>query len=197
MIQTPEFWLIFTVQSFHYGGTLFVINLIEPIVVSYGFQYSSFYVFLIGCFSSIGRISSGHLLEFLFEYSSNITPESLMGICCLMVSITNMIYSLYIPSSICLIFLISCTGYLHGIMGVLSSSSVITMFGRLHVATNDGIYDLSGAVGSYLISYTVIVLILPPDQDDYCHGAKCYQQCFTILSVICFIGFLFSLLIKR
>lgn len=114
-----------------------------------------------------------------------------------MVSIINMIYSLYIPSSICLIVLIACTGYLYGIMGVLSSSSVITMYGRLHVATNDGVYDLSGAVGSYLISYTVITLILPSNQDDYCEGAKCYQQCFTILSVLCFVGFLLSFLIKR
>ena len=197
MLQTPEFWLIFTVQSFHYGGTLFVINLIESIVISYGFKFSSFYVFLIGCFSSIGRITSGHLLEYLFNYSSKITPESLMGICCLMVSIVNLLYSLYVRSSIYLIILISCTGYLHGMMGVLSSSSVITMYGRLHVATNDGVYDLSGAVGSYLLSYTVTALVIPSNQDDYCEGAKCYQQCFTILSVLCFVGFLLSLLIQR
>jgi hypothetical protein len=71
------------------------------------------------------------------------------------------------------------------------------MFGVKHVATNDGIYDLSGAVGSYLIAYGVIALLVPPEQDDTCVGKECYQKCFYLTSFLCLLGFLLSIFIRR
>lgn len=198
MIQTPEFWLIISVQSLHYGGTLMIINLIEPITTSFGVKFSSFYVFLIGSSSSVGRICSAHLLQALSDYfTSTLTPEHLMGYCCLSVSLLNLLYSLYIPSSILLGVLIACTGFLYGIMGVLSASSVVSMFGVAHVATNDGVYDLSGAIGAYLIAYGVIALFTASSQDDYCVGSHCYQNCFFLTSALCLFGFILSRFIHR
>jgi hypothetical protein len=199
MIQTPEFWLIFILQSVHYGGTLMVINLIEPITTSYGIEFRSFFVFIIGCSSALGRITSSFLLQSLSSLSSSgsLTPEHLMGYCCLAVSLLNLLYSLYLPSLLFLTLLFSLTGALYGLMGVLSASSAMSMFGISHLATNDGVYDLSGAVGAYFIAYGVIALFSSPQQDDDCVGAKCYQKCFWISSGLCFIGFLLSLFIPR
>jgi hypothetical protein len=120
MVQTREFWLIFILQSIHFGGTLLVINLIEPISTSFQVKFTSFSVFLIGCCSSIGRISSGHLLELISKCSSEpIGPERLMGYCCLSVSILNFVYSLYLSTPLSMFILLSFTGYFHGIMGTL------------------------------------------------------------------------------
>ena len=177
-----------------------VINLIEPITTSFGVKFTSFFVFLIGSSSSIGRISSAHLLETISFYSgSTVHPEHLMGYSCLSVALLNLLYSLYIPSATLLALLVSATGYLHGIMGVLSACSVVSMFGIAHVATNDGVYDLSGAVGAYLIAYGVVALVTSSSyqEDDHCIGAKCYQTCFLCTSGLCFLGFLFSRFIHR
>jgi hypothetical protein len=209
MIQTPEFWLIFFLQSFHYGGTLMVINLIEPITIASRVEFRSFFVFIIACSSAIGRISSAHLLQSLSSHSP-LTPEHLMGYCCLAVCLLNLFYSLSLSSEVILIVLFSLTGALYGIMGVLSTSSAVSMFGLPHVATNDGVYDLSGAVGAYFIAYGVIALFssTSPSSDregesggggdaGHCIGPKCYQICFWISSGLCFVGFLLSLLIHR
>jgi hypothetical protein len=194
-----------------------VINLIEPITTSYGVKFTSFFVFLIGCSSSIGRISSAHLLETISFYSSPSPssgrssstvpnpchPEHLMGYSCLSVALLNLLYALYIPSPTFLALLLTATGYLYGMMGVLSASSAVSMFGIAHVATNDGVYDLSGAVGAYLIAYGVVAVVtssshLEEDDDpDHCLGAKCYQTCFLCTSGLCFVGFVLSLFIHR
>jgi hypothetical protein len=177
-----------------------VINLIEPITTSFGVKFTSFFVFLIGLSSSIGRISSAHLLETISFYSTaTVHPEHLMGYSCLSVALLNLLYSLYLPSPTLLAILLTATGYLYGIMGVLSASSAVSMFGVAHVATNDGVYDLSGAVGAYLIAYGVVAVVNSSShqEDDQCLGAKCYQTCFLCTSGLCFLGFLFSLFIHR
>ena len=82
-------------------------------------------------------------------------------------------------------------------MTVLSAAIVVSLFGVTHVATNDGMYDLSGAVGSYAIAFGAVAMFPPQknkdDDDGGCVGADCYQEAFFFSAAVCFLGFVLSM----
>jgi hypothetical protein len=194
MLQTGRFYSIFIVQATHYGGTLLVINLIEPIATSQRVQSGPFLVLLISISSAFGRICIGYISR---KYSKHVTLVSLMGYANLLVAVVNLFFSLYIDFDFMFYFLVCCSGFLYGTMTVLSAAIVVNLFGVTYVATNDGMYDLSGAVGSYAIAFGSVA-IFPPventdDDDGGCVGAACYQRCFWFSAAFCVIGFILAM----
>ena len=158
MLQTGRFYSTFIIQSTHYGGTLLLINLIEPIATSHGVKAGPFLVLLISLSSAFGRIVIGYISK---RFKESISLVGLMGYCNLGVAIVNVVLALYIESEYLFYFLVLCTGALYGTMTVLSAAIVVSLFGVTYVATNDGMYDLSGAVGSYVIAFGAVAMFPP------------------------------------
>lgn len=153
-----------------------------------------FLVLLISIASAFGRIAIGYVSHRLKE---SVSLVGLMGWCNLGVACVNIILSLYIRSEYLFYFLVLCMGALYGTMTVLSAAIVVHLFGVTYVATNDGMYDLSGAVGSYAIAFGAIAMFPPhsntDDDSGGCVGADCYQEAFFLSSAVCVIGFLLSM----
>ena len=194
MLHTGRFYATFIIQSTHYGGTLLLINLIEPIATSHGVKAGPFLVLLISLSSAFGRISIGHISA---HFKDSVSLVGLMGYANLGVALVNIIIALYIRSEYLFYFLVLCTGTLYGTMTVLSAAIVVSLFGVTYVATNDGMYDLSGAVGSYVIAFGAVAMFPPKtNQDDDaggCVGANCYQEAFFLSAAVCVFGFILAL----
>jgi hypothetical protein len=201
MIRTHRFQVIFVVQSIHYGGVLLVINLIEPVSTSFGIDYRPFFVMLIGLSSALGRIGVAHVYDFMQRKGHRVSVQRLMAYACLLVCILNLGFTMYISNYVFFSLLVCGMGALYGCMSVLAASSVIDMFGIKYVATNDGVYDLSGAVGGYVIAYGLVAVFDPTrnTDDDHggCVGAQCYQMCFVVSAVFCLCGFLLALRLDK
>lgn len=198
MLQTGRFYTTFIIQSTHYGGTLLLINLIEPIATSHGVKAGPFLVLLISLSSAFGRIVIGYISK---RFKDSVSLVGLMGYCNLGVAIVNVVLALYIKSEYLFYLLVLCTGALYGTMTVLSAAIVVSLFGVTYVATNDGMYDLSGAVGSYVIAFGAVAMFPPhtnkDDDDGGCVGADCYQEAFFLSSAVCVFGFVLSLITDR
>ncbi len=121
-----------------------------------------------------------------------------MGLANLGVCFVNFMLAMYIPSDFLFYVLVICTGTLYGTMTVLSAANVVNLYGVTYVATNDGMYDLSGAVGSYAVAYGAVAIFPPKvnkdDDDGGCVGADCYQEAFLFSSALCICGFVVSIL---
>lgn len=137
----------------------------------------------------------------MIGYVSNSLKDSvsltmLMGYCNLGVAVVNSLLAVYIQSEYLFYFLVLCTGALYGSMTVLSAAIVVSLFGVTYVATNDGMYDLSGAVGSYAIAFGAVAMFPPKinrdDDDGGCEGADCYQEAFFLSSAVCVFGFILA-----
>lgn len=195
MLQTGRFYATFIIQSTHYGGTLLLINLIEPIATSHGVRPGPFLVLLISLSSAFGRIIIGFISQ---RFRGSVSLVGLMGYANLGVAVVNIILALYIRSEYLFYTLVLCTGALYGTMTVLSAAIVVSLFGVTYVATNDGMYDLSGAVGSYVIAFGAVAMFPPKtnkdDDDGGCVGADCYQEAFFLSAAVCVFGFLLSII---
>lgn len=191
MLKTGRFYAIFLIQSTHYGGTLLVINLIGSITTSQRVVYGPFLVLLISISSAFGRIAIGLIAE---RFKKQVSLVGIMAYCNLLVTVTSLLFACYIDFDAFYYFLVLCNGALYGSMTVLSAASVVQQFGVTYVATNDGMYDLSGAVGSYAVAYGAVALFPPPqnsdDDDGGCIGAVCYQKAFFFAAGVAFLGFL-------
>lgn len=172
-----------------------MINLIEPIATSHGVEAGAFLVLLISISSAFGRISIGYIAQ---RFQDSVSLVGWMGYANLSVCIVNLTLAMYIRSEYLFYFLVLCTGALYGTMTVLSAAIVVSLFGVTYVATNDGMYDLSGAVGSYAIAFGAVAMFPPrtnrDDDDGGCVGAHCYQEAFFFSSAFCFLGFVLAVL---
>jgi hypothetical protein len=191
MIKTGRFYGIFFIQCTHYGGTLLVINLIGSITTSQRVKYGPFLVLLTSISSAFGRIAIGLIAEKLKE---KVSLVAIMAYCNLSVALTSLLFASYIDDDAFYYFLVLCNGALYGSMTVLSAAIVVEQFGVTHVATNDGMFDLSGAVGSYAVAFGAVALFPPPqnsdDDDGGCIGAVCYQKAFFFAAGVAFLGFI-------
>jgi hypothetical protein len=157
-------------------------------------KYGPFLVLLISISSAFGRIAIGLIAEKLKE---KVSLVAIMAYCNLSVTLTSLLFASYIDEDVFYYFLVLCNGALYGSMTVLSAASVVEQFGVTYVATNDGMFDLSGAVGSYAVAYGAVALFPPPvnsdDDDGGCIGAICYQKAFFFAAGVAFLGFIIGI----
>lgn len=189
MISTGRFYALFFMQATHYGATLLVINLVIQISSSFDVRLGPILVVLISMGSTVGRIAMGHIASIAGREVS--FPE-MAGYLNLGACITNFLFALYIRSTALFCVLVFFSGLQYGAMTVSAGAGVVTMFGVTHVAKNDGMFDLSNAVGSIAVAYGLVVLFRPPNNtnDDAggCLGAGCYQTIFFVSSFLCLLS---------
>mmetsp|Transcript_14470 Transcript_14470/g.21759 ORF Transcript_14470/g.21759 Transcript_14470/m.21759 type:complete len:593 (-) Transcript_14470:45-1823(-) len=193
MLQTYQCWVVFLILSSIYGSTLLVINLIEPISVSQRVSASApVLVFILNISSSLGRISIGHVSEY---FKGTLSLVQMLGCGNLFVAVVNFCFALYIPVEAVFYILVFCIGALYGAIKVLAAAYAVDMYGVTHVATNNGFFGLSGAVGSYVIAYGLVEIFHPSNVNsgNQCIGSKCFQSIFFVSSFICVVGFVVAM----
>lgn len=181
MLCTPSFHCLFFFQAVHYGAVLLVINLVIQIAGSFGVPPAAYLILLISLGSAFGRIAIGHVAK-VFEKHLNYCR--IVSLLCASSGTLNLIYATYVSSTPLFCFLVFCSGALYGAMSVAAAAGVVQMFGVTHVAKNDGLFDLSKAVGSFGIAFGLIAAFPPPvttdDDSIKCVGARCYQMALLV-----------------
>ena len=111
-----------------------------------------------------------------------------MGRINLILSVNSLVFAFTTGSPALFAMLVSVTGFCYGSIAVLAAAVNVDMFGVKYIATNDGIFDFSNAVGS-LVFVFVLVTLFPVDDSDReegvddddalgCSGAHCFQKVF-------------------
>jgi MFS family permease len=177
MLRTGRFYCIFLFQAAHFGSTLLVINLIVQVAGSFDVPPAGYLVLLLSLGSAFGRVAIGYITKALDEYLNFVRTVSIL---CAASAALNFLYAAYIRSTPLFCLMVFCTGTLYGAMAVAAAAGVVQMFGVTHVAKNDGMLDLSAAVGSLGIAFGLVAAFPPPqttdDDDIKCIGAQCYQM---------------------
>ena len=191
--------MVFSIQACGFGGVLVVVNLINHIAEAYGIDDAAVYIAILGLSSAFARAMFGYISKLVAE---RLTLVGMMGRINLFLSVNSLVFAFTTGSPVLFGFLVSVTGFCYGSIAVLAAAVNVDMFGVKYIATNDGVFDFSNAVGS-LVFVFVLVTIFPVDDSDAddggddddslgCSGAHCFQKVFFGASFLCFVAFLMS-----
>eukprot|EP00603_Paraphysomonas_imperforata_P000826 CAMPEP_0114429212 /NCGR_PEP_ID=MMETSP0103-20121206/9355_1 /TAXON_ID=37642 ORGANISM="Paraphysomonas imperforata, Strain PA2" /NCGR_SAMPLE_ID=MMETSP0103 /ASSEMBLY_ACC=CAM_ASM_000201 /LENGTH=542 /DNA_ID=CAMNT_0001598513 /DNA_START=331 /DNA_END=1959 /DNA_ORIENTATION=+ len=199
MIQTLRFWVVFSIQACGFGGVLVVVNLINSIAEAYGINDAAVYIAILGLSSAVARAMFGYTSKIIADH---LTLVGMMGRINLILSANSMVFAFTTGSPALFALLVSVTGFCYGSIAVLAAAVNVDMFGVKYIATNDGIFDFSNAVGSLVFVFVLVTIFpvddseLDPEREDDdalgCSGAKCFQNVFFGASFLCFVAFLMS-----
>ena len=150
--------------------------------------------------STIGRLAFYYISDYT---TGKITLAGLIGVNNLVTCILNIIFAFTSGNVILFCALVTCVGLNFGVYAVVNTALNVDMFGVTYVAVNDGIFDFSGAIGSFTVSYVFLSIFPVPVDDDVadddlgCRGTHCFNKVFLLSAGICFIAFLVSLPLNR
>jgi MFS family permease len=200
MVMTLRFWVVFSIQACGFGGVLVVVNLINSIADAYGISDAAVYIAILGLSSAVARAMFGYISKAIAD---RMTLVGMMGRINLILSVNSLVFAFTTGSPALFGLLVSVTGFCYGSIAVLAAAVNVDMFGVKYIATNDGIFDFSNAVGSLVFVFVLVSLFpvddseLAEDADDDdalgCSGAKCFQNVFFGASALCFVAFLMSI----
>lgn len=197
MVRTVDFYLFCLSIFAGMGVGQSITNNLGSAVVSYGGTKDAVPTMLIinSIASCIGRIVMGYLSDRLSPFA--IRP-SFLNICVFLMGCVSFLFAFANVSFI--YFLVFCYGFAYGGINAVIVAYLADRFGPKYLGMNNTICKLSALLGNYLMATVLASTIYQSHikgSGKTCHGRDCYQVTFLIMSGICLLAYVSTLLLMH
>ncbi|XP_019238469.1 PREDICTED: protein NUCLEAR FUSION DEFECTIVE 4-like isoform X2 [Nicotiana attenuata] len=210
-----DFWLIFISLVLASGSGLTVIDNLGQMSQSLGYANTHIFVSMISIWNFLGRVAGGYFSENIVKYFAYPRPVAMAAVQVVM-AFALFFYAMGWPGSIYVVSVV--IGLCYGAHWAIVPAAVSELFGLksfgalynfLTLASPAGSLIFSGVIASGIYDYQAkqqheqrvqgsgLGLGVPLVKDDYltCYGSICYSLTMGIMSGLCIIAFILSLIV--
>ncbi|XP_009623438.1 protein NUCLEAR FUSION DEFECTIVE 4-like [Nicotiana tomentosiformis] len=210
-----DFWLIFISLVLASGSGLTVIDNLGQMSQSLGYANTHIFVSMISIWNFLGRVAGGYFSENIVKHYAYPRPVAMAAVQVVM-AFALFFYAMGWPGSIYVVSVV--IGLCYGAHWAIVPAAVSELFGLksfgalynfLTLASPAGSLIFSGVIASGIYDYQAkqqhehrvqgsgLGLGVPLIKDDYltCYGSICYSLTMGIMSGLCIIAFILSLIV--
>ncbi|KAK2665558.1 hypothetical protein Ddye_004132 [Dipteronia dyeriana] len=191
-MRTVDFWILFSSFLCGVGTGMAVMNNMGQMGLALGYVNVSTFVSLMSIFGFFGRIISGSVSEHFLKKAG--TPRPLWNAASqILMAVGYMLLALAVPGSLYIGSII--VGLCYGVRLAVTVPTASELFGLKYYGLIYNILILNLPLGSFLFSgllsgYLYDAQATPTaGGGNTCVGAHCYRLVFTIMAIVCIVGF--------
>ncbi|KAM0049282.1 putative MFS transporter superfamily [Helianthus debilis subsp. tardiflorus] len=191
-LKTVDFWILFVSFLCGVGTGLAVQNNMAQMGLAVGYADVSIFISLTSICGFFGRIGSGSISEYFMKKAGtprpvwNAASQILMAVGYILMAIA-MPGSLYIGAIV--------VGICYGVRLAITVPTTSEMFGLKYYGLMYNIIILNLPLGSFLFSGLLAGYLYDAEATptagggNTCIGAHCYRLVFTVMAIVCVVGF--------
>jgi hypothetical protein len=191
-LMTIDFWILFVSFLCGVGTGLAVQNNMAQMGLAVGYADVSIFISLTSIWGFFGRIGSGSISEYFMKKAGtprplwNAASQILMAVGYVLMAIA-MPGSLYIGSIV--------VGICYGVRLAITVPTASEMFGLKYYGLIYNIIIINLPLGSFLFSGLLAGFLYDAEATatagggNTCVGAHCYRLVFTVMAIVCVVGF--------
>ncbi|KAJ0433736.1 putative MFS transporter superfamily [Helianthus annuus] len=191
-LKTVDFWILFVSFLCGVGTGLAVQNNMAQMGLAVGYADVSIFISLTSICGFFGRIGSGSISEYFMKKAGtprpvwNAASQILMAVGYVLMAIA-MPGSLYIGAIV--------VGICYGVRLAITVPTTSEMFGLKYYGLMYNIIILNLPLGSFLFSGLLAGYLYDAEATptagggNTCIGAHCYRLVFTVMAIVCVVGF--------